>query len=395
MMALAFLYFLIPLVSAASWKENTLISLSQTIATSESLRNCWICHFKFETISEDYVPFMVPVTDFSTVPEPITYYALPPPATTFKVRIAALPGKIQIPCLTLSEEITTAGKVTTGPPRSLDFIVKKCDKKNPLICKNGKCERAQDDTILCQRVRKVGRNVRELWEACSGRDPWLENVMSVLPQNEGINFDTMGGITCAPPGYYFVCGTGRDPKGEGWAHRCLDSWEMEGSCLLGYIRMPFALYSLESTSSLPKSNTHLKRMILAEYEGNKGQSVLGNLTLTARIYVNRDMTHNLSATIGQIAEDTAKSIAAQHTSLNSLTRVVLGNRIAQDFLLAKQGGVCVMANNTCCTYINTSGEVETQVNRILQKATWLQDVHKEDAHQDLFSWLPSEIGRLF
>ena len=136
-------------------------------------------------------------------------------------------------------------------------------------------------------------------------------------------------------------------------------------------------------------------MILAVYEDNIGQSSFGNLTPTARVYVNGDTIHNLSATIGQIAEDAAESIAAQHTSLNSLTRVVLGNRIAQDFLLAKQGEVCVMANSTCCTYINTSGEVKTQVNRILQKTIWLQDVHKEDAYQDLFSWLPSEIGELF
>ena len=127
MIALTFLYCLIPLVSAASWRENTLISLSQTIATSESLRNCWICHLNLENISENYVPFMVPVIDFSTVPEPITYYTLPPPATTFKVRIAVLPEEIRIPCLTLSEEIFAGGKVTTGPPRSLDFIVKKCD----------------------------------------------------------------------------------------------------------------------------------------------------------------------------------------------------------------------------------------------------------------------------
>lgn len=83
------------------------------------------------------------------------------------------------------------------------------------------------------------------------------------------------------------------------------------------------------------------------------------------------MIHNLSATIGQIVEDTAKSIAAQHTPLNSLTRVFPGNRIVHDFLLAKQGGVCIMANTTCCVYINTSGEVETRVNKILQKATWL------------------------
>ena len=140
--------------------------------------------------------------------------------------------------------------------------------------------------------------------------------------------------------------------------------------MLGYVKMPLSLYSLENISSLAKPNTYNKRMILAVYEDNIGQSSFGNLTPTARIYVNRNTIHNLSATIGQIAENTDKSTAAQHISLNSLTRVFPGNRIVHDFLLAEQGGMCVMANNTCCTYINTSGEVETQVNKILQKATW-------------------------
>ena len=112
-------------------------------------------------------------------------------------------------------------------------------------------------------------------------------------------------------------------------------------------------------------------MILAEYEDNIGQSVFGNFIQTARVYVNRDMIHNLSATIGQTADDTAKSIAAQHTSLYSLPRVFPGSRIVHDFLLAKEGGVCVMANTACCIYINSSGEVETRVNTILQNATWL------------------------
>ena len=395
MMALAFLYCLIPLVSAASWRENTLIKLSQNIATRANLSNCWLCHLKYGTISKNFVPFIVPITDFTTVPNPMTYYHLPPPGRTFKVKLTKLPRSVEVPCLTLSQEIFVGGSITIGPPRSLDFLLRKCDEQNPLKCTKDKCERAKNDTDSCQRVRKVVYNVTGPWKACSGCDPWLENIISELPQKESINLTTLGGITCAPPGYYFVCGTGRDPKGEGWAYRCLDSWEMEGSCLLGYIRMSFALYSLESVPSLPKSNTYTKRMILAEYEDNIGQSVFGNFIQTARVYVNRDTIHNLSATIRQIAEDTAISIAAQHASLNSLTQVVLGNRIAQDFLLAKQGGVCVMANNTCCTYINTSGEVETQANRIIQKATWLQDVHKEDAHQDLFSWLPSEIGGLF
>uniref|UniRef100_A0A8C6DEC4 Uncharacterized protein n=1 Tax=Moschus moschiferus TaxID=68415 RepID=A0A8C6DEC4_MOSMO len=371
MMALAFLYCLIPLVSAASWRENSLIMLSQSVARSENVSDCWICHLVSIDIQKDYVPLIVPVSDFGTVLNPITYYHHPPPGRTFKVRLIKFPKSAHTPCFTLSEEVITGSRVKIGPPRSLDFLLKKCDEQNPLICTNDKCERAKNDTDSCQRVRKVQYNVTGIWRACTGSDPWLENILSMLPQKESINFTTLGGITCAPSGYYFVCGTGNTSSREGRAYRCLDSWEIQGSCLLGYIKMPLSLYNPENISSLAKSNTYNKRMILAVYEDNEGQSSFGNFTPTARVYVNRDTIHNLSATIGQIAEDTAKSIAAQHTSLNSSTRGFPGNRIVHDFLLAKQGGVCVMANTTCCIYINTSGEVETQVNKILQKATWL------------------------
>lgn len=47
------------------------------------------------------------------------------------------------------------------------------------------------------------------------------------------------------------------------------------------------------------------------------------------------MIRNMSATIDQIAGDTGKSIVAQQKSLNSLAQVVLNNRIALDYLLAK------------------------------------------------------------
>ena len=371
MMALGFLYFLLPLVSAASWRENSLIMLSQSIATGENISNRWICHLASEVIQTDYVPLIVPVTNFSTVPSPMTYYHLPPPGRTFKVRLTRLPKSVHTPCLTLSRKVFTGSRVKTGPPRSLDFLLKKCDEQTPLICTHDKCERAKNDTDSCQRVRKVQYSVAGIWRACTGCDPWLENILSELPQKDSINFTTLGGITCAPPGYYFVCGTGNTPRREGRAYRCLDSWQIEGSCLLGYIKMPFSLYSLENISSLAKSNTYNKRMILAVYEDNIGQSSFGNLTPTARVYVNGDMIHNLSATIAQIAEDTAESIAAQHTSLYSLPRVFPGSRIVHDFLLAKEGGVCVMANTACCIYINSSGEVETRVNTILQNATWL------------------------
>ena len=37
-----------------------------------------------------------------------------------------------------------------------------------------------------------------------------------------------------------------------------------------------------------------------------------------------------------------------------------------------------MANSFCYVCINNPGEVKTQINKILQKATWLQNVCKED-----------------
>lgn len=56
--------------------------------------------------------------------------------------------------------------------------------------------------------------------------------------------------------------------------------------------------------------------------------------------------------------------AAQERFLGSLFEVVLDNRIALDYLLAGQGSACVMAKTTCCTWIHTSGEAETQIGSL-------------------------------
>jgi hypothetical protein len=53
-------------------------------------------------------------------------------------------------------------------------------------------------------------------------------------------------------------------------------------------------------------------------------------------------------------------------SLSSLTSLVMDHHLALDFLLAKEGWVCAIANTSCCTYINTSGIVEEHADCILQ-----------------------------
>ena len=89
-------------------------------------------------------------------------------------------------------------------------------------------------------------------------------------------------------------------------------------------------------------------------------------------------------TLKSIAESAAKAIAAQQKSLDSLVKAVLGNRIALVSLLAKQGGVCAVVNTACCTCINTPGEIETQLHKITEQATWLERV---TPFNRVFLWL--------
>ena len=48
---------------------------------------------------------------------------------------------------------------------------------------------------------------------------------------------------------------------------------------------------------------------------------------------------------GTIPESTTKAIAIQQKFLESLARVVLNNKTDLDYLLAEQGGVCVVAKS--------------------------------------------------
>lgn len=54
---------------------------------------------------------------------------------------------------------------------------------------------------------------------------------------------------------------------------------------------------------------------------------------------------------------------------------------ALNYLLAEQRCVCAMANTTCYTWINTSGEFETYLNKITEQTTWLK---KDDSLNGVF-----------
>lgn len=78
------------------------------------------------------------------------------------------------------------------------------------------------------------------------------------------------------------------------------------------------------------------------------------------------MIKNFSLTLESIAEATAKIVtAAQQKSLDAFVKVILHNKTDLNSPLAEQGSVCAVANPSCCAWLNTSGEVETRVLKII------------------------------
>lgn len=90
-------------------------------------------------------------------------------------------------------------------------------------------------------------------------------------------------------------------------------------------------------------------------------------------HISEKVTQNLSLTLADAISGTISALEVQQTSLNfnSLARVVMSKLITINFLWASQGGVYASANTPCCTYRNTTGQVEQFLMRLKEKATWL------------------------
>ena len=84
------------------------------------------------------------------------------------------------------------------------------------------------------------------------------------------------------------------------------------------------------------------------------------------------MSFETCLTLTAVANSTTNSLTNLQKSLDSLAKVVPDNRLALDYLLAEQGGACAVANTSSCTYSNTSSQIETDIEKIRQQATWFQ-----------------------
>ncbi|NXP79481.1 EFC1 protein, partial [Ramphastos sulfuratus] len=70
---------------------------------------------------------------------------------------------------------------------------------------------------------------------------------------------------------------------------------------------------------------------------------------------------NISAIMERISNRTIDALQALQKEVTSLSQVTLQNQMALDLLTAKEGGVCIVLNQSCCTYIDESKRVVSKL----------------------------------
>ena len=71
--------------------------------------------------------------------------------------------------------------------------------------------------------------------------------------------------------------------------------------------------------------------------------------------------------------------------------MILDNRTALNYLLADQRGVCALTNTSCCFYVNASGLVGENADRLLEKAAWLTEASQPPLAEQIPSRGPQAL----
>lgn len=93
-----------------------------------------------------------------------------------------------------------------------------------------------------------------------------------------------------------------------------------------------------------------------------------------------------------IAQDSGEGIWAFNLALNSLIRLVLDHWIAFDFPLAEQGGVCAVANTSCCTYVNATGQIDITAKNLLNAALWPHRFSQDQTNSKIWETIRTRLS---
>uniref|UniRef100_A0A8C0HNI8 Envelope glycoprotein n=1 Tax=Buteo japonicus TaxID=224669 RepID=A0A8C0HNI8_9AVES len=194
------------------------------------------------------------------------------------------------------------------------------------------------------------------------------------------------------PRYWWLCGDGRARKS------LPQNWK--GHCVRGYLTPQTSIFKgaspprgLLTTPWLRVKRTENPLIIRGTGYHSFIRWLIPSL---ARVSKLEKAIVNISATLEIIENATTDAIRGLQLEIQSLSKVVLQNRMGLDMLLAKERGLCVVINQTCCTYINQNQQIATDIEEIWEKTKILHEASQDDTSwgltdilEKLTSWLPN------
>ena len=208
-------------------------------------------------------------------------------------------------------------------------------------------------------------------------------------------------VYCTPPGYTFICQVDK----KRWTTNCLHSNSMSTQYMLATLVTPSSIHSLSEFKFI-KPVYSINSRFTWWHPRWRRLFLWVHLVTMVGVVIHQHVLQNLSVTLTTIAKYTTCSLTNLQKSLDSLAKVLFDNHLALVYQLAEQGGLMAVANISCCTYISTSSQVQTNIEKTQQQATWLQQTinHQsslfsmggeiESCFSNLFSWIPQGI-RIF
>ncbi|CAI5661065.1 unnamed protein product [Oreochromis niloticus] len=117
-----------------------------------------------------------------------------------------------------------------------------------------------------------------------------------------------------------------------------------------------------------------------------GQKVLHSLFPWVGTGKNMLRIETLDYRFGLFLNASCKINNQQNEEIDALRITVMQHRVALDMILAEKGGLCILFNNTCCTYIpdNVHSSNMTDALRTLKQ---LRDVQQQDYVTNTEDWL--------
>uniref|UniRef100_A0A8C8R8P7 Envelope protein n=1 Tax=Pelusios castaneus TaxID=367368 RepID=A0A8C8R8P7_9SAUR len=250
-------------------------------------------------------------------------------------------------------------------------------------------------SLTCEAMWRCENNQTVWWSGKNHTQPNLTHVNQWPQLSPLLNLcDSTTGIQ-APDSLYWICGK--------WAYAQLPA-NWTGTCTIGSIRPGFFLLPLaqgqvlgvpvydSKGTSRSKRATSLQSACIISYYGPATWAEDGTYGYRTPIYMlNRII--RLQAVVEIITNETALALDLLAKMNSKMRTAIYQNRLALDYLLAKEGGLCGKFNLTnCCLEIDDTGEAIRKITKEMRKLahvpvqTW-KGIDTSEWFGGWFEWL--------